>query len=57
MVDDNYTITGVTTKSEANSFIMATFNSATYVNEVYISHCSNSHPGSFGIGYTNCLKF
>ena len=55
MVDDNYTMTGVTTKSEANSFIMATFNSATYVNEVYISHCSNSHP--VGIRYTNNLKF
>ena len=46
-------MTGVTTKSEANSFIMATFNSATYVNEVYISHCSVS----FGISYTNNLKF
>ena len=57
LVDDNYTMTGVTTRSEANSFIQANFSNPTYVRTVYLSHVANSFPGGFGANYSNGMLF
>lgn len=57
LVDENYVMTGTTTRSEANSFIMATFPSAVLVRKVYISHVSSSFPGGFGCSYSNGMLF